>query len=163
MTSDLLTQTAGTVMTPLPPSLREPLNPSYWPQVRLHWSRFADVFSSGACFLNVPQVLCMEPQRIVVVVVKQVDLVRQVKEIRWFDTAVTSDMSCNSRNRIFSLHSSAALIHCLMMCEQVGGSVSHPDFTQTDGHTYGRYLFHKRASLITWLHIFLLPFPSAVL
>lgn len=34
-----LTQTAGTATTPLPPSLREPLSPSYWPQVRLYWSQ----------------------------------------------------------------------------------------------------------------------------
>lgn len=42
-----LTQTAGTAMTPLPLSPREPPSPSYWPQVRLHWSRFTGVFSSA--------------------------------------------------------------------------------------------------------------------
>lgn len=47
LTSDLLTQTAGTAMTPLPPSLREPLSPSYWPQVRLHWSPCFRCASSG--------------------------------------------------------------------------------------------------------------------
>lgn len=40
-----LTQTAGTATAPLPLSLREPLSPSFWPQVRLHWSQ--------VCFLLV--------------------------------------------------------------------------------------------------------------
>lgn len=38
LTFDLLTQTAGTAMTPLPLSPRGPLSPSFWPQVRSHWS-----------------------------------------------------------------------------------------------------------------------------
>lgn len=60
VTSDLLTQTAGTATTPLPPSLREPPSPSYWPQVRcalvrahrcvfsfwIHWPQLAPCYWS---------------------------------------------------------------------------------------------------------------------
>lgn len=45
LTSDLLTQTAGTATAPLPPSLREPPSPSYWPQVRFYRSRFTGALS----------------------------------------------------------------------------------------------------------------------
>lgn len=67
LTSDLLTQTAGTAMTPLPLSPREPLSPSYWPQVRPH---LVEVCFTGPPFIGhgaVVLLLCLCTVGIVVV------------------------------------------------------------------------------------------------